>query len=136
MPHKRGMASRTSEMQIAGINWIVGRDSECRERPRRARNCGTNIYSNPFRYPQVRHMRLSYRSIEIIDHGDRRQVFRTEWIRTGFGRSRAIFVCNGCNCGVIRLFARYGTYACCYCHRALLRLTETQSNRPETPASL
>ena len=83
------------------------------------RNYGTNIYSNPFRYPQVRHMRLSYRSIEIIDHGDRRQVFRIEWIRTGFGRSRAIFVCNGCNCGVIRLFARYGTYACCYCHRAL-----------------
>src|SRR5947207_15966729 len=74
------------------------------------RNYGTNIYSNPFRYPQVRHMRLSYRSIEIIDHGDRRQVFGIKWITLGFGRHRPIFVCS-CGYGAIRLFARYGTYA-------------------------
>jgi hypothetical protein len=83
------------------------------------RNYGTNIFSNPFRYPQIRHMRVSNRSIEIIDHHDRSQVFGITWIRTGFGAHRAIFVCNSCRCGAIRLFARYGTYACRYCHRAL-----------------
>jgi hypothetical protein len=77
------------------------------------------IFSNPFRYPQIRHMRVSNRSIEIIDHHDRSQVFGITWIRTGFGAHRAIFVCNSCRCGAIRLFARYGTYACRYCHRAL-----------------
>jgi hypothetical protein len=83
------------------------------------RNHATNIYSNPFKYPQIRHLRLSYRSIEIVDHHDRSQVFGITWIRTGFGAHRAIFVCNSCRCGAIRLFARYGTYACCHCHRAL-----------------
>jgi hypothetical protein len=58
------------------------------------RNYGTNIYSNPFRYPQVRHMRLSYRSIEIIDHYDRSQIFGIQWIPTYFGKHRAIFVCR------------------------------------------
>jgi hypothetical protein len=81
------------------------------------RNYGTNIYSNPFRYPQVRHMRLSYCSIEITDHHDRKQVFGIAWIRTGFGANRAIFVCNSCRCGALRLFAHYGTYACRHCHR-------------------
>ena len=81
------------------------------------RNYGTNIYSNPFRYPQLRHMRLSYWSIEIIEHGDRRQL-GIEWIRTGFGRHRPIFVCS-CGYGAIRLFARYGTYACKACHGAV-----------------
>jgi hypothetical protein len=78
----------------------------------------TNLYSNPFRYPQVRHMRLSCRSIQIVDHNDRVQVFGIEWIRTGFGAPRAIFVCS-CGYGAIRLFARYGTYACKACHRAV-----------------
>src|SRR5689334_8543541 len=82
------------------------------------RNYGTNIYSNPFRYPQVRHMRLSYRSIEIIDHTDRSQVFGIAWIPTYYGKNRAIFVCSNCCCGALRLFARHGTYACRHCHRA------------------
>jgi hypothetical protein len=43
----------------------------------------------------------------------------TGLLRTGFGAHRAIFVCNRCRCGAIRLFARHGTYACCHCHRAL-----------------
>jgi hypothetical protein len=83
------------------------------------RNHATNIYSNPFKYPQIRHLRLSYRSIEIVDHHDRSQVFGIQWIPTYFGAHRAIFVCNSCRCGAIRLFARHGTYACCHCHRAL-----------------
>src|SRR5689334_24214698 len=75
------------------------------------RNYGTNIYSNPFRYPQIQRLRLSYRSIDIIDHTDRSQVFGIQWIRTGFGAHRPVFVCS-CGYGAIRLFAQYGTYAC------------------------
>jgi hypothetical protein len=83
------------------------------------RTYGTNIYSNPFRYPQIRHLRLSYRSIEIIDHHDRSQVFGIAWIPTYFGRNRAIFVCSSCRGGAIRLFNKYGSYACRHCHKAL-----------------
>ena len=82
------------------------------------RNYGTNIYSNPFRYPQIRHLRLSYRSIEIVDHHDRSQVFGIQWIPTYFGKARAIIVCSTCRCGALRLFAHHGTYACRHCHRA------------------
>jgi hypothetical protein len=83
--------------------------------------------TTPTIYPQVRHMRLSYRSIEIIDHGDRRQVFGIQWIRTGFGRHRPIFVCS-CGYGAIRLFGRYGTYACKACHGAV-HMCQRQSRR-------
>ncbi|TMJ85966.1 MAG: hypothetical protein E6G76_15425 [Alphaproteobacteria bacterium] len=76
------------------------------------RNYGTNIYSNPFRYPQVRHMRLSYRSIEIIDHDARSQIFGIQWIPTYFGKHRAVFVCSSCRGGAIRLFGKDGNYAC------------------------
>jgi hypothetical protein len=82
------------------------------------RNYGTNIYSNPFRYPEVRHLRLSYRSIEIIDHHDRSQVFGITWIPTYFGKHRAIFVCSTCCGGAVRLFGKDGNYACRFCHRA------------------
>jgi hypothetical protein len=81
------------------------------------RDYSTNTYSNPFRYPQVRHIRLSYCRAEIVDHYDRVQVFGIKWIRTGFGVPRRIFVCS-CGRGAIRLFARYGTYACKACHKA------------------
>jgi len=82
------------------------------------RNYSTNIYSNSLRYPQVRHIHLSYCSAKIVDHHDRAQVFGIEWIRTGLGAPRAIFVCS-CGHGAARLFARYGTYACRHCHQAL-----------------
>jgi hypothetical protein len=82
------------------------------------RNYGINIYSNPFRYPQIQRLRLSYRSIEIVDHQDRRQVFGIQWIPTYFGKHRAIFVCSTCCCGAIRLFGKEGNYACRFCHRA------------------
>src|SRR5262249_39038955 len=82
------------------------------------RDYSTNIYSNSLRYPQVRHIHLSYRNIKIVDHYDRVQIFGIEWIKTGLGASRAIFVCS-CGYGAIRLFARYGTYACRHCHKAV-----------------
>jgi len=47
-------------------------------------------------------MRLSGRSIEIVDHHDRVQTFGIEWIRTGMGAPRAIFVCS-CGYGAVRL---------------------------------
>src|SRR5262249_23661158 len=82
------------------------------------RDYSTNIYSNPLRYPQVRHMRLSCRSIEIDDHCHRAQVFGIERVKTALGTPRAIFVCS-CGYGAILLFARYGTYACRHCHKAV-----------------
>ena len=91
------------------------------------RDYSTNTYSNPVRYPQVRHVRLSYHSAEIVDHYGRVQVFGIKWIRTGFGVPRRIFVCS-CGRGAVRLFARYGTFACKACHKAL-HLCQRQSSR-------
>jgi hypothetical protein len=82
------------------------------------RDYSTAIYANPFRYPQIRHMRLSNRSIEIVDHCDRSQVFGIHWIPTYFGKHRAVFVCSSCRGGAIRLFSKDGNYACRFCHRA------------------
>ena len=91
------------------------------------RDYSTNTYSNPVRYPQVRHIRLSYHSAEIVDHYGRVQVFGIKWVRTGFGVPRRVFVCS-CSRGAVRLFARYGTYACKACHKAL-HLCQRQSSR-------
>jgi hypothetical protein len=66
------------------------------------------------KYPGIARLRLSTFSFEITDYSGRVQRSRIVWIRTGFGRRRA-----SCHCGAIRLFARYGTYACRHCHRAL-----------------
>src|SRR5262245_65932503 len=82
------------------------------------RDHGINIYSSPFRYPRVRRMRVSYHSIEITDCYGRVQGFGIEWIKTGFGVPRAIFVCS-CGYGTTRLYAWYCTYACKACHGAV-----------------
>jgi len=72
-----------------------------------------------FKYPNLAYLRLSASWLEITDYHDRVQRFRIVWIRTGLGRHRAILVCASCHCGAIRLFARYGTYACRHCHKAV-----------------
>jgi hypothetical protein len=82
------------------------------------RDYSTNVYINPFRYPQVKHIRISYHNFEITDHSERVQSFRIIWIRTYYGRHRAVFVCS-CGRRTNRLFAHYGTYACRFCHKAL-----------------
>jgi hypothetical protein len=71
------------------------------------------------KYPQIARLRLSAFRLEIIDYSGRIQCFHIRWARTGFGRHRPILLCNSCGRGAIRLFARYGTYACRHCHRAL-----------------
>jgi hypothetical protein len=81
-------------------------------------NYGINVFANPFKYPQIRHMRISNRRVEIIDHNDRSQIFGIQWIPTYFGKHRAIFVCSSCRGGAIRLFGKDGNYACRFCHRA------------------
>ena len=69
-------------------------------------------YHGPRRQPEISRSRLlaAYRV-----HAGRRtghvQRFRIVWIRTGLGTNRAILVCS-CGRGAIRLFARYGAYAC------------------------
>jgi hypothetical protein len=91
------------------------------------RNYATNIYSNPVRYSQVRLIRLRYHSAEIVDHLGRVQIFGIKWIKTRFGVPRRIFVC-ACGRGTVRLFARYGSYACKACHKAL-HLCQRQSSK-------
>ena len=91
------------------------------------RDYSTNIYSNPFRYPELQRFRLSGRGVEISDRFGRVQAFRIEWIRTGFGTPRPIFVCT-CGYGAVRLFARYGTYACKACHGAV-HMCQRQNSR-------
>jgi hypothetical protein len=71
-----------------------------------------------FKYPDLAYLRLSASSLEIMGRNGYVQRFRIVWIRTGFGRHRAILVCSSCGCGAIRLFGHYGNYACRYCHRA------------------
>jgi hypothetical protein len=71
------------------------------------------------KYPQIARLRLSTFRLEVIDHFGRVQLFPIKWARTGFGRHRPILLCNSCGRGVIRLFFRYGTYACRHCHKAL-----------------
>src|SRR5215813_4276467 len=72
-----------------------------------------------FKYPDLAYLRLSASCLEIMGRNGYVQRFRIVWIRTGFGRHRAILVCGSCGCGAIRLFGHYGNYACRYCHRAL-----------------
>jgi len=58
-------------------------------------------------------------SLEILDHFGRKQAFRIRWARTYFGRPRPIIECT-CTRRVIRLFSKFGTYACRKCHGANL----------------
>jgi hypothetical protein len=78
-------------------------------------------YTQPnvsFKYPRVLQLRLTIDSIEILDHCGRKQVFRIRWARTYFGRPRPIIECT-CRRGAIKLFSKFGTYACRKCHGAV-----------------
>src|SRR5262245_42229527 len=80
-----------------------------------------------FKYPDLAYLRLSASTLEIMGRNGHVQRFRIVWIRTGFGRHRAVLVCS-CGYGAIRLFARYGRYACKACHRAV-HMCQRQSSR-------
>jgi hypothetical protein len=69
------------------------------------------------RYHGLRSIRLAFNAIELIDHSGRKQQFSLKWVRTYFGRPRAVLLCN-CGRGAVRLFSQYGTYRCRHCHRA------------------
>ena len=70
------------------------------------------------KYPDIARLRLFASHVEITGRNGYVQCFRVVWIRTGLGAPRATLVCS-CGYGAIRLFARYGSYACRHCHRAL-----------------
>jgi hypothetical protein len=70
------------------------------------------------KYPHIARLRLQCSCINILDYHGRIQSFRIRWARTYFGQPRPILLCT-CGRGAIRLFAKYGTYACRRCHRAL-----------------
>jgi hypothetical protein len=78
-------------------------------------------YTQPdvsFKYPRIRRLRLTIDSIEILDYFDRKQVFRIRWARTYFGRPRPIIECT-CTRRAVKLFSKFGTYACRKCHGAV-----------------
>src|SRR5262249_30052694 len=52
---------------------------------------------------------------------------RQPW-RAGPSAPRAIFVCNSCRSGAIRLFARHGHVACKWCLRASYASQQRDSN--------
>jgi hypothetical protein len=79
------------------------------------------------KYPDLAYLRLSASTLEIMGRNGYVQRFRIVWIRTGLGAPRAILVCS-CGYGAVRLFARYGTYACKACHRAV-HMCQRQSSR-------
>src|SRR5262245_25969255 len=72
-----------------------------------------------FKYPDLAYLRLSASCLEIMGRNGHVQRFRIEWIRTHFGKHRAILVCSSCAGGAIRLYGHYGNYACRFCHRAI-----------------
>src|SRR5262245_31386303 len=80
-----------------------------------------------FKYPDLAYLRLSVSCLELMGRNGHVQRFRIVWIRTGFGPPRAILVCS-CGYGATRLYARYGTYACKACHRAV-HLSQRQNSR-------
>jgi hypothetical protein len=71
------------------------------------------------KYPDLAYMRLSTSTLEIMGRNGYVQRFPIAWIRTGFGKHRALLVCSTCRGGAIRLFGRYGSYACRHWQRAL-----------------
>jgi hypothetical protein len=71
------------------------------------------------KYPDLAYMRLSASTLEITGRNGYVQRFPIAWIPTYFGKHRALLVCSTCRGGAIRLFGRYGSYACRYCHRAI-----------------
>jgi hypothetical protein len=78
-------------------------------------------YTQPdvsFKYPRILQLRLTIDSLEILDHFGRKQAFRIRWARTYFGRPRPIIECT-CTRRAIKLFSKYGTYACRKCHGAV-----------------
>jgi hypothetical protein len=88
---------------------------------RRAIPTNYDTYTQPdvsFKYPRIRQLRLTIDSIEILDHFGRKQVFRIRWVRTYFGRPRPIIECT-CTRRAIKLFSKFGTYACRKCHGAV-----------------
>src|SRR5215467_8718880 len=91
-----------------------------------------------FKYPDLAYLRLSASGLEIMGRNGHVQRFRIVWVRTGFGRHRAMLVCNSCGCGAIRLFGHYGNYACRFCHRAhyLSQKQNTATRKRLTAAKL
>lgn len=88
---------------------------------RNAIPCCSNTINEPdvsLKYPGIARLRLSTFCLEITDYSGRIQRFRIVWVRTGLGRHRPILVCNRCRGGAIRLFGKYGSYACRHCHKA------------------
>jgi hypothetical protein len=80
------------------------------------------------KYPDLAYLRLSASTLEIMGRNGYVQRFGIAWIATYFGKARAVFVCSSCRGGAIRLFGKYGSYACRHCQRARY-LSQRQSSQ-------
>jgi hypothetical protein len=99
----------------------------------RGQVCEPNV---EWKYPDVSRLRLFGDHIEITNRNGYVQHFRVVWVRTYFGKPRAMLVCSSCGGGAIRLFSHYGNYACRHCHRALYASRRcNQATRPRLQAA-
>src|SRR5262249_6676830 len=71
-----------------------------------------------FKYPFLKSLVISRQTIEFNHILRYTQRVGLHWIRTHFGRSRPIFICE-CGYGVRRLYFRHGHLACKHCHRLI-----------------
>ena len=69
-----------------------------------------------FKYPFLKSTAISRQHVVFSHVSGYNQCVGLHWVRTYFGKPRPIFVCSQCHCGARRLFLRYGSLKCCYCH--------------------
>jgi len=75
-----------------------------------------HVLEMTFKYPLLKRLLISRQTIEFSHVSGYNQCVGLHWVRTYFGKPRPIFVCSQCHCGARRLFLRYGSLKCCYCH--------------------
>jgi hypothetical protein len=63
-------------------------------------------------------VRVCNYALEVTPTNGYKQVFRTKWVKTYFGRHRPLFVCSCCRLNYQILFEYHGRWACRRCHKA------------------
>jgi hypothetical protein len=75
-----------------------------------------HVLEMSFRYPWAKSLVISLQNIEFLHVSGYNQHVALHWVPTYFGKPRPIFVCPQCHCGARRLFLRFGSLKCRYCH--------------------
>jgi len=69
-----------------------------------------------FKYPFLKSTAISRQNVVFSHVSGYNQPVALHWVPTYFGKPRPIFVCPQCHCGARRLFLRYGSLKCRFCH--------------------